>query len=189
MPCGWSGGSAPTPAPAPSCTWWPISAPPRPSWPGRPAASSTGCASTSRRRPAACCACPGAASAPRWRSPAMDEAEALQRLCQRHGVATGYHDVSGHWHHLAPDALAALLRDAGFLPPGTDAAAAEAAAERRAWLRALPPVQSLPAGGEPFSVLLRLPAATARIDWQVEEESGERHQGAVDAAALEIDAQ
>jgi (1->4)-alpha-D-glucan 1-alpha-D-glucosylmutase len=119
----------------------------------------------------------------------MDEAEALQRLCQRHGVATGYHDVSGHWHHLAPDALAALLRDAGFLPPGTDAAAAEAAAERRAWLRALPPVQSLPVGGEPFSVLLRLPAATARIDWQVEEESGERHQGAVDAAALEIDAQ
>ncbi|MDN8613585.1 malto-oligosyltrehalose synthase [Variovorax ginsengisoli] len=119
----------------------------------------------------------------------MDEAEALQRLCERHGVATGYHDVVGHWHRVAPEALAALLRDAGFLPADVDPTAAEAAAERRSWLRALPPVRSVAAASDHFSVTLHLPASATRIEWQVDDESGACHQGAVDAAALEVEAQ
>ena len=118
----------------------------------------------------------------------MDEAEALGRLCERHGLATGYRDVFGRWQAVAPAALAALLHDAGYLPAG-GASASEAAAERADWLQTLPPVQVVAAGSTHFTVLLRLPASTTRFKWRLADESGGLHERTVDSVALQAEAQ
>ena len=118
----------------------------------------------------------------------MDDAEALRRLCERHGVASGYHDVFGHWHAVAPEALAALLRDAGLLPDG-DIDAAEADAHASSWRRALPPVQVVGAGSEHFTLVLQLPSSSAHFKWRLVDEGGAFHEGSVDTATLQAEAQ
>lgn len=118
----------------------------------------------------------------------MDEAEALRRLCERHGVATGYHDAFGHWQAVAPEALAALLHDAGYLP-GDDPALAETDAERSSWRQTLPPVLAVAAGSGHFAVALQVPASTAHFTWRLVDESGGVHQGEIDTASLEAEAE
>lgn len=118
----------------------------------------------------------------------MNEAEALRRLCERHGVATGYRDGFGRWQAVAPEALAALLRDAGYLPAG-DPSAAETAAERANWQQTLPPVQVVAAGSTHFTVLLQLPVSTTRFKWRLVDETGDVHEGVVDSDTLQAEVQ
>ncbi|MDM0013294.1 malto-oligosyltrehalose synthase [Variovorax sp. J22P168] len=130
----------------------------------------------------------------------MDEHAPLRRLCVRHGVASGYHDVFGQWQAVAPEALAALLRDAGWLPaaavPGADASResfayerAEAAAEREDWRRVLPPVQLVEAGSAHFTVSLQLPASIAHVEWRLVDEGGAFHEGTADVASLALESE
>jgi len=118
--------------------------------------------------------------------PSGSEAEALGRLCARYGISTEYVDAFSHRHALTPDALATLLFDAGFMPRGMDFAAAEAAAERNAWRRPLPPVQVVATGSESFSVDVRLPAQVEHFKWRLVDESGGFHEGAVETGRLHI---
>ncbi len=117
---------------------------------------------------------------------AAGESEALLALCRRHGIATDYVDAFGERHAVSGDALARLLVDGGFVAPGVSFAAAEAAAEREAWRRPLPPVQVIGPGVQAFIVDLRLPARFAHIGWQVVDESGARHEGAAHAQDLHV---
>ena len=119
-------------------------------------------------------------------APSGSEADALGRLCARYGISTEYVDAFGHRHALTHNALAALLFDAGFMPRGMDFATAEAAAERSAWRRPLPPVQVVATGSESFAVDVRLPARVEHFKWRVVDESGAFHEGAVETGRLHV---
>ncbi|MEJ7686919.1 MAG: 4-alpha-glucanotransferase [Variovorax sp.] len=115
----------------------------------------------------------------------------LDRICERHGIATSYADVWGVRHDVPPERLVQLLRECGVELPADDAvdnaclAKVEADAERADWRRVLSPVRVLRAADDRLSATLRLPADVAQVAWRVEEESGEIHQGAVQTSALE----
>ncbi len=117
---------------------------------------------------------------------------ALHRLCERHGVATGYADVWGVQHAVPPERLVKLLRECGVELPAdgpVDAARlaqAEADAERADWHRALPPVKTMRAGADSFSIALRLPGDVAQIEWRVADEAGAVHEGAVQTSQLSV---
>ncbi|MDM0052421.1 malto-oligosyltrehalose synthase [Variovorax sp. J22R115] len=117
-------------------------------------------------------------------TPSDSEADALGRLCARYGISTEYVDAFGRRHALTPGALAALLCDADFVPRDMDFAAAEAAAERNAWRRPLPPVQVVATDSESFSVDVRLPARVEHFKWRLVDESGAFHEGAVETGRL-----
>ncbi|HEY2256976.1 MAG TPA: 4-alpha-glucanotransferase, partial [Variovorax sp.] len=118
----------------------------------------------------------------------MDEVEvaALHRLCARYGIATFYGDVFGVRHEVAPEALAALLRDAGFLPAGQGLVQGEASAESADWAHHLPPVQVVPAGAESFTVALCLPLVTGQFHWRLVDEAGAVREGALETAGLHV---
>ena len=52
-------------------------------------------------------------SASRWRAAMSDPHGALLRLCELHGVGTGYHDIWGKWVEAPEAALRALLGQLG----------------------------------------------------------------------------
>ncbi|MFP5407014.1 MAG: 4-alpha-glucanotransferase, partial [Gammaproteobacteria bacterium] len=118
----------------------------------------------------------------------MSEARhALERLCARFGIVPEYLDVAGERHRIADENLVALLAEFG-VDAGTsdEIAAADEAARVASWAEAMPPVAAVDADVAPWSVVLRLPELGPRTRWVLTEESGARHQGEFDAAALEI---
>ncbi|VTU30638.1 malto-oligosyltrehalose synthase [Variovorax sp. PBL-E5] len=119
--------------------------------------------------------------------------DALRRLCGRHGIATGYHDVWGKLHAVAPASLVALLREAGVALPEEDTADprrvhedADAEAERAVWRRALPAVHAFEAGGTSLALSVRLPADVAQLEWHLVEEGGAIHSGTAQTASLQV---
>ncbi|MGJ7506728.1 malto-oligosyltrehalose synthase [Variovorax sp. GT1P44] len=114
------------------------------------------------------------------------DGDALRQLCARYGIATEFVDAFGERHVVTPDALAALLLDAGFVAQGADFAAAEADADREPWLRALPPVHVVAAGSESFTIDVRLPAHVAHFKWRMVDESGAFHESIVETARLHV---
>jgi (1->4)-alpha-D-glucan 1-alpha-D-glucosylmutase len=110
---------------------------------------------------------------------------ALERLCARFGVATEYDDIWGARHMVSDENLVALLAafDVDASTPER-MAQAERAAHVAACSQALPPVVTCEAGVQPWSVVLRLPAAMRRLQWTVVEESGAKHGGESDPTML-----
>lgn len=114
------------------------------------------------------------------------DSHALRSLCARYGIATEFVDAFGQRHTVTPDALAALLFDAGFVTRDMDFEAAEADAERATWRHALPPVHVVAAGSESFAIEMRLPAQVAHFKWRMVDESGAFHEGIVETARLHV---
>ena len=111
--------------------------------------------------------------------------EALERLCNRAGIAVRWHDIWGKAHEVPDAGLAALLAELG-IDAATTARAVQAEHDAHAarWSRALPPVAALRAGAEPWRLRIRV-AEGARLRWRVDTEDGVRHEGEVDAGALD----
>ena len=110
---------------------------------------------------------------------------ALERLCARYGIAPEYNDIWGK-RHAVPDAnLIALLAEFevdASSPERIEAAAREAHAAE--WREALPPVVAIEAHSARWSLPLRLTDPAKRLRWSLVEESGERHRGEAEPAAL-----
>ncbi|MES1265259.1 MAG: 4-alpha-glucanotransferase, partial [Variovorax sp.] len=70
-----------------------------------------------------------------------------------------------------------------------DAAEAEARAQAASWRQALPAVQVVGAGSEHFTLVLQLPSSSAHFKWRLVDEGGAFHEGAVDTATLQAEAQ
>lgn len=111
---------------------------------------------------------------------------ALRSLCARYGIATDFVDAFGKRHEVTPEALTALLRDAGFVAQDADLDAAEAHAEREAWRHPLRPVHVVAAGSESFNIDVRLPAHVAQFKWRMVDESGAFHEGVVETGRLHV---
>ena len=116
----------------------------------------------------------------------MSEARAtLERLCGLCGIATGYHDVFGHWREVPETSLVALLAeldvDAGS---AARAAAAEQALRAAAAQQTLAPVIRVAPDQAPWTVRARIasPVAGQRLTWRLALEDGARHEGELDAA-------
>ncbi|TAK46440.1 MAG: malto-oligosyltrehalose synthase [Betaproteobacteria bacterium] len=111
---------------------------------------------------------------------------ALDRLCARLGLATGYHDVFGHWREVPPASLVALLAqldvDAGSLEGALAADAALRAATAR---QVLPPVLRVAPGHAPWVLRARVASAAAgqHLAWHLTLEDGARHEGEAAMAA------
>ena len=90
--------------------------------------------------------------------------QALSQLCETHGIDTAYDDALGRRHEVAPEALHALLRDAGaFEEPDAPPA--------------LPPVVVVPEGSRSFSLRVRVPQGQTELRWRLVEEEGLAHEG------------
>jgi (1->4)-alpha-D-glucan 1-alpha-D-glucosylmutase len=113
-----------------------------------------------------------------------DDRAALERLCERLGVATAYHDIWGH-RHAAPDAsLLAFLKAFGVDAGSRDAiAAADRAADDAAARAGAPPAAALQANDADWRVDLRLPHGMRPVRWAIDTEDGQRFEGAADVTA------
>ncbi|CAN7614863.1 malto-oligosyltrehalose synthase [Variovorax sp. LjRoot290] len=115
----------------------------------------------------------------------VDDDEALGPLCAHFGIATDYEDVWRTRRPVPRNSLVALLAELDVrIDATTTAEDALAAARRAAWTQGLPPVHAIQAAAPTWQLHLRLPATTGRLRWQLDEESGPRHQGELDALAL-----
>jgi (1->4)-alpha-D-glucan 1-alpha-D-glucosylmutase len=100
--------------------------------------------------------------------------EALGQLCAHYGIATGYHDLWGTHHAVAPSALQALL--SAFdpsLPKNPDWPQALQQARSAAWEQQLSPVVAIRDDYTHWGVQLRLPRETAWLHWQLRNEAGD----------------
>lgn len=115
-------------------------------------------------------------------SDSSGEQHALERLCAWLGIDTGYYDIWGTRHAVAPDGLRALVAEF------TSASPAHALHDLHVahWHQVLPPVVAIAEGDKTWSVLLRLPdtMTTQPLRWQVIEENGEHHGGQTDSHAV-----
>ena len=93
---------------------------------------------------------------------------ALRELCEAHGIDMRYQDAWGGLREVPPEALQALLRDAGAFD---DAPLAPPE---------LPPVLVVPEGQAVFAVPLHVPSETVELHWRVVEEEGLVHEGRSD---------
>lgn len=116
-----------------------------------------------------------------------DEVSSIRRLCERYRIAPEFEDAFGNRHSVSNEGLAALLLDAGFVErePRADFSAADAAAERATWQRALPPTLIVASGSQSLFVSdVRLPTSTGRIEWRLVDEQGAVHEGAAETRDL-----
>ena len=109
----------------------------------------------------------------------MSEARAtLERLCGLCGIATGYHDIFGHWREAPEASLVALLAELDVDAGSPERAqSAEAALRAAATEEVLPPVIRVAAGRTPWQVRARIasPATGPRLAWRLVLEDGTRH--------------
>ena len=88
----------------------------------------------------------------------------LRQLCEAHGIDTAYDDALGQRREVPPEALNALLRDAGAFedagPPPH-----------------LPPVVVVPEGSAGFTLQIGAAPAGPRLHWRLVEEEGLSHEG------------
>jgi len=104
----------------------------------------------------------------------MVDADALQRLAERCGIALGYHDIFGNYQQASEPVLRRLLVAMGALPAlDADAGAALHAWEDQQWRRPLPPVRVVREGG-PARLRVLLPEARLHVglSWHLLEEGG-----------------
>lgn len=100
--------------------------------------------------------------------------ESLGRLCAHHGIATGYHDLWGTHHAVAPGALEALLRAIDpSLPTQPDWPQALQQAGESTWEQQLEPVVAIRDDYTHWGVRLRLPRVTAWLHWRLHDEAGQ----------------
>lgn len=120
-----------------------------------------------------------------------NSAEALERLCAWLGIDTGYYDIWGTRHAVAPEGLLALVAEfaspaplSSGIPPSLESTLHGLHVAH--WHEALPPVVAIAEGQECWSVLLRLPdtMATQPLRWRVIDESGEHHTGEIESHAV-----
>ena len=117
----------------------------------------------------------------------MSEPQAtLERLCALCGIATGYHDVFGHWCEVPKPSLIALLAalevDAGTPERALASEQALLAARAR---QVLPPVLCVAPGAASWRVRAQFaaPLAGQRLAWRLTLEDGTRHEGELNVAA------
>jgi len=100
----------------------------------------------------------------------------LERLCERVGIRTAYHDIWGTRHEVSDASVIALLGEFGL-----DASSAERAAEaeRAARPAALDPVAVIAPASDAWRVPLRLAPdrGAPPLRWVIEAEGGVRHEG------------
>jgi len=110
----------------------------------------------------------------------------LHRLCERYGIATGYHDVWGHHLAVSHDALLALVAQFDPLANTPDALTdAWTRACDALWDEPIGPVVAIREGDACWGVELRLPAATGLLRWQLRDEHGlVLREGSADAQTL-----
>jgi (1->4)-alpha-D-glucan 1-alpha-D-glucosylmutase len=112
--------------------------------------------------------------------------EALAQLCAHYGIATGYHDLWGTHHAVAPSALQALL--SAFdpsLPKDPDWPKALQQARAANWNQQLSPVVAIRDDYTHWGVRVRLPREAAWLHWQLFNEDGETvAESGLDAHAL-----
>jgi len=110
----------------------------------------------------------------------------LERLCALCGIATGYHDVFGHWCEVPKPSLIALLAalevDAGTPERALASEQALLAARAR---QVLPPVLCVAPGAASWRVRAQFaaPLAGQRLAWRLTLEDGTRHEGELNVAA------
>lgn len=109
----------------------------------------------------------------------MDELrQALERLCERHGVLTVFHDVWGKRHEASNEALVKLLGELGIEAATVEAAtAAERAAKAAQEREGKPALVALAAGSTDWAVPVRLQAPLRALRWSITEEGGATHHG------------
>jgi (1->4)-alpha-D-glucan 1-alpha-D-glucosylmutase len=122
------------------------------------------------------------------------DVQALERLCAWFGIDTGYYDIWGTRHAVAPEGLLALVAE--FASPADLSSGAKPSLESTLhglhaahWHEVLPPVVAIAEGQQNWSLSLRLPdtMATQALRWRVVDESGGHHSGVTDShAAPEI---
>jgi (1->4)-alpha-D-glucan 1-alpha-D-glucosylmutase len=112
--------------------------------------------------------------------------ELLDRLCERCGLVSQYHDIWGRAHAPSDAARRALLAAMG-VAADDDAAIAGSLREldRREWRHLLPPVLVLHETARPYRVVLTLPDAMQALRWRLRRESGGESGGGFRAADLE----
>ncbi|MEJ2175060.1 MAG: malto-oligosyltrehalose synthase [bacterium] len=113
----------------------------------------------------------------------------LERLCELARLRPEFQDIWGKRNAVSDASLVALLAELGI--DAADAARAQAAEQalRSARIRErLPPVIVVAADADDWSVALRAPAegGTHALHWELELESGERHEGTLPADAAAI---
>ena len=129
-----------------------------------------------------------------------NDVEALQKLCAWLGIDTGYYDIWGTRHAVAPEGLASLVAEFTTPAPSLSDTSLPDAMPPPAppysqvlrnlqvlhWQETLPPVVAVAEGQPAWSISLRLPDSTITqpLRWQVIEESGVRHGGVTDGHAM-----
>jgi len=105
-----------------------------------------------------------------------DPRDRLRRLCERHGVGVGYHDIWGRWIEVPDASLVALLSEIGVEADSPEAVEAALASAAHAPLaRPIEPVLVIDEAHASACVEVRCPAgdgAAAEVHWQLLEESG-----------------
>ncbi len=107
------------------------------------------------------------------------DTDALMQLCAHYGIAPDYHDLWGHHHPVAADALHALLRSCA--PPDQASQSlpdALAQARRAVWDQTLQPVVAIRDDYTHWGVTLRLPQQITHLHWQLYDEGGSAVEGA-----------
>ncbi|WP_295986131.1 malto-oligosyltrehalose synthase [uncultured Variovorax sp.] len=120
------------------------------------------------------------------REPHEAVTDELKRLCEHHGIATGYFDAFGIRREASAGSLMALLAEFGLrLGRVADAGPALDAARRESRAHALPPVLVVQAPTNAWQLHLRLPASIHRARWQLHDERGTVVEGESDVSQEE----
>ena len=118
----------------------------------------------------------------------MDDAAPLDSLCARCGIEAQYTDLWGQRHAASEQTRLALLRAMGVpIENPAGARAALEALDSRAWRDPVAPATVCDAGAAP-RIVFQLAGALAApaIEWRLDAEKGERAQGRLEPAALEL---
>ncbi|MEP7261648.1 MAG: malto-oligosyltrehalose synthase, partial [Usitatibacter sp.] len=111
----------------------------------------------------------------------------LEKLAQRYGVSTGYHDVWGNWRVTPEDSVRAMLAAMGVEAGDPQTVGARHAAdERAAWIQVVPPMTVLRARqlGRGMRIQLTEASLSRPLAWRVTAESGDIREEAFNPARL-----
>ena len=119
----------------------------------------------------------------------MSAREAMARLGRMHEIAPDYYDVWGKRHEVPEASLTALLAALG-VAAGTaqEVEASIRSAEFVRWRAVVAPAMVLREEAAPWTIRLNLPAAAANspLAWRLTLEDGERHEGTLETATLNV---
>jgi 4-alpha-glucanotransferase len=126
----------------------------------------------------------------RRRVTAQGALPALHALAEYCGVEVEFEDARGATQSATPETLRAVLAAMGLEAQDEDQAHATLVElQAREWELTLPPVQVCVPTERPSQIEINVPQDTARIEWQIELEDGQKLTGSANAEELTVAAQ